>query len=278
MAGLATTIIETEKERARSRGRKFRLRKPTRVLFPRNVEREYRRELARLVESMETVVEDLLLPQIGGIVRQAGIRQDAPFVDLLSGIMRRIRGLIDDGLDRGAEVTARVMGERISVFNRRQVNRSVSRALGVDVFVSEPQLRDMQDAFVAENVSLIKSLPDTTFREIEDLVKRRVNAGDRAETISEDIRNRLGVAKSRADLIARDQVNKFNGALNRVRQTNLGVTHYIWRTSNDERVRASHAAHNGERFAWDDPPPDTGHPGQDIRCRCTAEPDTEGLL
>ena len=49
------------------------------------------------------------------------------------------------------------------------------------------------------------------------------------------------------------------------------ATHYIWRTSGDEKVRSSHAANNGKIFAWDNPP-ETGHPGEDYNCRCWAEP------
>jgi GNAT superfamily N-acetyltransferase len=46
---------------------------------------------------------------------------------------------------------------------------------------------------------------------------------------------------------------------------------YVWLTSGDERVRASHAANDGKIFDWDDPPP-TGHPGADYGCRCVAVP------
>lgn len=53
------------------------------------------------------------------------------------------------------------------------------------------------------------------------------------------------------------------------------ATHYIWRTREDAKVRASHAANNGKVFAWDYPPP-TGHPGEDYGCRCTAEPYVHG--
>lgn len=49
------------------------------------------------------------------------------------------------------------------------------------------------------------------------------------------------------------------------------TTHYIWRTRGDNKVRASHAANNGKIFSWNDPPP-TGHPGEDFRCRCWAQP------
>lgn len=53
------------------------------------------------------------------------------------------------------------------------------------------------------------------------------------------------------------------------------TTHYIWRTSGDTKVRASHAANNGKIFAWVNPP-ETGHPGEDYNCRCSAEPYVQG--
>lgn len=53
------------------------------------------------------------------------------------------------------------------------------------------------------------------------------------------------------------------------------TTHYIWRTQGDDKVRASHAANNGKIFAWDNPP-ETGYPGDDYNCRCTAEPYVQG--
>lgn len=51
------------------------------------------------------------------------------------------------------------------------------------------------------------------------------------------------------------------------------TTHYIWRTSGDNKVRSTHAANNGKIFAWSNPP-ETGHPGEDYNCRCKAEPYT----
>ena len=82
---------------------------------------------------------------------------------------------------------------------------------------------------------------------------------------------RTDVSDSRAKLIARDQVAKLNGELTKERQTDLGVTGYIWRTVGDERVRDEHADNDGQFFTWDSPP-STGAPGEDIQCRCWAEP------
>jgi uncharacterized protein with gpF-like domain len=82
--------------------------------------------------------------------------------------------------------------------------------------------------------------------------------------------------------------------LTQLRQTELGVSKYIWRTSRDERVRESHRAMEGRTAVWDDPAvylddegdrhPRSGiggvelHPGEDFQCRCFAEPVLEDLL
>jgi SPP1 gp7 family putative phage head morphogenesis protein len=90
------------------------------------------------------------------------------------------------------------------------------------------------------------------------------------------LEERMGVAESRANLIARDQVGKLFGQLNEKRQTELGVTGYVWRTVHDNRVRELHEDRDGQHFDWNDPPeetPDDGHPGTPIQCRCYAEPD-----
>jgi hypothetical protein len=50
---------------------------------------------------------------------------------------------------------------------------------------------------------------------------------------------------------------------------------YVWRTRRDAKVRQSHRVNDGRRFDWSDPP-DTGHPGAEINCRCEAVPYVRG--
>lgn len=76
--------------------------------------------------------------------------------------------------------------------------------------------------------------------------------------------------QSRYEFIARDQTSKLIGELDRLRQQQIGVDEYDWATSADERVRPTHRSKNGKRFRWDEPPPETGHPGEDYQCRCVA--------
>ena len=99
-----------------------------------------------------------------------------------------------------------------------------------------------------------------------------------ARALVELINNKIGKTEANVNLIARDQVSKLNGQLTRVRQTSLGVKSYIWRTSLDERVRPTHISKEGKEFNWNEPPSDTGHPGEDYQCRCYAEPVLEKLI
>lgn len=45
-----------------------------------------------------------------------------------------------------------------------------------------------------------------------------------------------------------------------------GISSYIWETMGDDRVRPTHAVNQGIEFDWDDPNPETGHPGYELGC------------
>lgn len=67
----------------------------------------------------------------------------------------------------------------------------------------------------------------------------------------------------------------FAGLVNQLRQEDLGIERYTWRSQDDAKVRDSHAAYSDRVFRWDDPP-EGGHPGEAHNCRCHAEPFAHG--
>lgn len=153
----------------------------------------------------------------------------------------------------------------------RATFRKLGNSLGVNLRKDDPVIGAQIDQFAREGTDLIRSL---AAEQVDDLLPRLLAAhekGDRVEAIRAMIQERYGVAKSRATLIARDQIGKLNGKIVKVRHAEAGITEYIWSTSSDERVRPSHKALNGTRQRWDVPPA-VGHPGEDIQCRCSAIP------
>lgn len=182
-------------------------------------------------------------------------------------------------VEKIAEEIAAEMAKQNNEFNRKKFVKQINKAVGVDItsILADSNVDSALRASVSENVALIKTMPAKQFDRIERVVLQGVTSGNDFFSIKKDINAIGGISKRRAKLIARDQVSKLNGNLNRIRQDDIGITHYFWRTSEDERVRPDHEANNGKRFAWDSPPAITGHPGEDIQCRCTADPDLTGL-
>ncbi|WP_363317622.1 phage minor head protein [uncultured Aliiroseovarius sp.] len=68
----------------------------------------------------------------------------------------------------------------------------------------------------------------------------------------------------------------FAGLINQLRQDDLGIEQYIWRSQDDAKVRDGHAAYDDRVFRWDNPP-EGGHPGTAHNCRCYAEPVLPGV-
>lgn len=131
--------------------------------------------------------------------------------------------------------------------------------------------------FQIDNISYIKSLVGKQIDDIDALLGEAESGAWRVEVLSQKIQDSFGVSQSKADLLARDQTLSLNGQLTQIRQTNAGITQYVWTTSDDERVRETHDDLEGSVQNWDSPPVvsedgRTGHPGEDFQCRCTAFP------
>lgn len=197
-------------------------------------------------------------------------------VDATPEIIRRKLGLVD--LQLGEVLRDEALLADSSIAAKRvldQNGRELRRVLGVSFRTTDSRIAPLIDTFRAANVSKIKSLGGQALVEVTRILDRA--EGLRVEDIRAAIQERFDVAKSRADLIARDQVLKLNGQVTQTRMQNAGIREYIWTTSGDERVRAEHADLDGTRQSWDSPPValadgSRGHPGQLFQCRCTAFP------
>ena len=125
---------------------------------------------------------------------------------------------------------------------------------------------------IQANVDLIRTIPQ---RFHADLTAKFIEFGqdetfDRARVIKL-VRETGHSAGYNARRIARDQSSKFVAELNQIRQTEAGITQYVWSSSGDDRVRPTHRENDGKTFSWDDPPQNgTGPPGAEIQCRCVA--------
>lgn len=172
-----------------------------------------------------------------------------------------------------ARIVSNDFVENSNSVNKKRFYKSMNDAVGIDLqnIIQSEGLEDILVGTTRANVNLIKSIPDEYFKKIETIVFSNTTQGANAGSMIDQIKKIGHSTTKRARLIARDQSSKLNSALSQQRQQNLGIEEYIWRTSGDERVRDDHKANNGKTFRWDQPPKKTGHPGQDIQCRCIAQ-------
>lgn len=164
------------------------------------------------------------------------------------------------------------VAEAVSVFNDKQWRKIKRAKYGIDVFKSEPWLAARLAEWEHRNIQLIDSIPTQYLEQLQGRIVEAVGKGYTPAQVVDIIHNTYPLPEARARLIARDQVGKLNGQLTRERQYRLGVSEYIWRGVMDSRERQTHKDHEGKRYAWDSPPKNTGHPGEDYQCRCHASP------
>lgn len=270
---LAPLIQQSSKRKS---GRKAKA-KPVRV--SRKIELDYTRALLSIVDDMHTETVKALMPLIETPSIGDGKRQvvDSLFSDFKSAFSKTAN-TVKAKVSGIASALAQTVVSKQGELSDGQLSAMIQQRTGIDFsgLMSDGALKEAVDEAVAANIALINSIPQQYLDRVEQAVMASLQAGTLNDTLADDLLKIEGVTKSRAKLIARDQLGKINSRLSQIRQQSLGITHYFWSTSHDERVRDRHRRWDGDRIAWDTPTID-GHPGQAIQCRCTAIPDLDFL-
>jgi len=283
----------------RKRGsKKVKLPKTPRILEPKGIERAYQRELRKLVNRTIELVKANVLSQVPSLVslndlllpKTDSIKLDATPEELLQDLIRATEINLSRQLtDAEVQAIAREYAVQVDLHNRGQLSKVFRNVLGVDLVADNPAIDKAITAHIIENTELIKNVSSEFLRETQRIINDGFRRGLRAEEISKQILGKTDLAGkatpskkaiNRANLIARDQINKLNGQINKVRQQSLGINKFTWITAGDERVRDTHRI-DGSIFTWDSPvstnsnkvkPGFNLNPGEDINCRCYAEP------
>lgn len=247
--------------------------------WPLAIELAYRRTLNQLVAALGEAARAALARHGQAMLDAASIRGDAEerqdaFADLLAQILLEIAMAVAGNLLE-AERLVREHATAVSEFSKRDFRAIVRRAYGVDVVRgNESWLPDRMRAWEAENLELIRSIPQQTVNRLRSEFTNAVLEGRGLRDMTRAVQDSTGANRKRAELVARDQIGKLTSQLNERRQRDIGVRSFLWRTVRDERVRPAHRARDGKEFSYEEPGP---RPGVEIRCRCSAAPVLPGL-
>ena len=133
---------------------------------------------------------------------------------------------------------------------------------------------------VKQNAELIRSLPLDVAQQVTAQVNREYQAGERFAAFEQLVPHTI---RWKARLVARTETSKASTALTQARAENLGLGWYVWRTSEDARVRPAHRRMDGVLISWNEPPaperligeknpPAPYQAGNIYNCRCYPEP------
>lgn len=285
-------VLYEKRKRLASQAKKFRS-KPPKMLYPSSIEREYLAELLGYIKFIQDQVKQTFLPALPGLAHDArethpvldGIRVD-DYSDAFNNLMNVLAIQLEKN-PLSFKTLALNIGQKVYKWNNIQWQKVLKKVMGVNTINYAPWVQSSLNSFAVDNVALIKSIKDKTLTSIQTMAGNALRMGTRHEVIAKQIQEQFNTTKKGAKLIARDQVSKLNGQLAMMRQKDIGLTEYIWRTSGDDRVRHSHAVMEGKKCRWDNEKVYWNgkawasrkaiggvekHPGQDYQCRCWPEP------
>lgn len=222
--------------------RKRKPREPDPVRPSQDAESFYCGQLRALVRNMSQQLYAVLRPELTRLKPQyigdSLVTLDGWTDDILS-VIRRVSSIFATNLfDQQARRVAAGTISRAEADNAEDFRKSINRAVGVDFeLITKPKgMVDYLEASTAENVNLIKSIPQEYFQRVETIVLGGMKSGLAPTAIANQIQEQTGISARRAKLIARDQVSQLNSDLTRQRQAAAGIEFYRVETANDQRV------------------------------------------
>ncbi len=220
-----------------------------------------------VVALIEAEVRNVLLPAY--TPRPAITQDDAAsgISDALAAIGNTVRRLVV-----GISATTRRWAARVEEWHRPKFAANVKAGTGADVvaYLHAPDAEDQVAAASRWAASLIQGLTDDLRKEVESLTWAAYANQTPRDELAKQIAIRVGIARGRADFIARDQTSKIAAKLDELRAQEAGLGSYKWRHSGKVHFRPEHLAREGKIFRWDSPPHD-GHPGTQPNCGCRAQ-------
>lgn len=260
--------------------------KPVRAIRPNiGLRAKYHRQMLALIDEMDASVLFWLSAEYKKAPPAMFAMDATPSQKMLAkfrALAKKWQRKFDEAAPRIAE--AYVRG---NYYATSSAMKAALRDAGVSVrFKLTREMRDAMNASVAENVALIRSIPQRYLGQTEGIVTRSYAAGRDLESMVKAIRTLYPKAAGSAELIARDQSNKLNSTVENARRLELGIEQAIWMHSGGgKHPRKEHQKATGRVYDIRQGCPiknEKGEleyiqPGQKINCRCVSRSILPGL-
>jgi len=177
-------------------------------------------------------------------------------VDEINSVVDRLKEAIEN---REEFIKTYQIAETLISFIRQQI-RSILRNkslidynfdLSANSFEKEFTRQSMLiRSWVDSNVNITKALSANQLSELTQILSKGYRAGFSYDIIVQQMQYQLEINKKKAAFIARKEITELNSDYIRSESLKYGFDLYIWRTSNDDRVRPSHQVLNRRIMTW----------------------------
>lgn len=201
---------------------------------------------------------------------------------LMNKLMKKFDQLFSD---KSKTISNKMVNDiqKISKTNLHSSLEKLSGGLSLETGVINDSVKNVSNAIISENISLIKSIPQEYLKNVIGSVMRSITTGNGLPDLIKDIQKYSGQTKRKSKNIALDQTRKAYNSINKQRMMNVGVKEFEWvHSSGSIEPRKSHIKISGHIFSFENlekeqaqlgvPEKDRGIPGMPINCRCIMVP------
>lgn len=148
---------------------------------------------------------------------------------------------------------------------------AVLSATGVDLqtMLGPEDVRASLETTIEWNTALIKDVSAQTQQRIGNSVFDGLRNRTPSREVAKSISEATGMARTRSQRIASDQLNKLTSSLAEERRREAGIDTWKWRSSHKLNYRPEHAARDGKEYTDATAPKD--RPGQLPYCGCRGQ-------
>jgi uncharacterized protein with gpF-like domain len=257
------------------------------------LELRYKRELDKLVKTMTLETNKKLRKLFKDDTAKAFIKQQKQAIALdanLGSQAKKIMNYLTNKFTRLFALKATNLAEQMlngaEMTSKTALHGSLkelSGGLSLKTGIIPKGYEDIGKAIIAENVSLIKSIPEKYLGDVTGSVMRSITTGKGMADLVPEILKYDGQTYRKAKLIALDQTRKAYQTINKQKLVALGVKRFEWKhTRGSVSPRESHEKISGHIFTFENleaeqtalgvPERDRGLPGYPVSCRCVIRP------
>jgi len=244
---------------------------------PKTQEREFGDIIEKMVERMARQWKNQVLHDFNkSTIEKFADAQTGNFAKILLSMAKRVKKkLLSQYDDSRIESMSNQFTGKVDKRNQKELYGKLERKIGIsrDELEATEGLTFQINAYKLETSQWVKKLRDETLEDWTSNTLRLMADGKGLPEILSQFDGMVEKRKNHAKMVARTQIASFNSLTTKARAQNLGLTKAVWVTSQDERVRRSHATRNGKEFdlsegLYSAQDGKTLLPGTDYQCRC----------